>query len=437
MSALKKSETKGPEKVSGPRGEGPADRALFAVPRAWLIAGLALVSLPWAVAGLLYVRDRGPVARPGDPVTTVAPSRSAAAGPWGRLTLTPIVVSPPIEYVAADWGRVEETFRWYFPGTSLEVLHAFLSSTGLPAEQVARLQAAARPDERIRGLTIQPGLDLLQSLDPEVRARLYLQLAKSRLNGDHANSFRFFGTSTADWLGGSLIKPETRALVERLIYRDGDVMHFADAEIVRARVTAGDERQRLAKVLLRQPTLLVRLSVTADSEIPQLAQYWGRGGRATDVRPLLESVVGAGESGFIDIVHLLPSFARNRLYRYPRLTTGDFEKPALANCLWTALNFFRQEPDDRYLDVNTALASLRRDYHIVESEFQLGDVIALLDGEGDLFHVAVYLADDLVFTKNGTSPVSPWTIMSLQHVKDYYRTHTDNPRLIYHRLNDF
>ena len=85
---------------------------------------------------------------------------------------------------------------------------------------------------------------------------------------------------------------------------------------------------------------------------------------------------------------------------------------------------------------NAAIATLRQDYHIVESNYQLGDVIALLDAEGDLFHVVVYLADDLVFTKNGTSPVAPWTIMPLDRVKDYYRNQSENPRLIYHRRND-
>ena len=103
----------------------------------------------------------------------------------------------------------------------------------------------------------------------------------------------------------------------------------------------------------------------------------------------------------------------------------------------SSLNFFSLEPDDRYLDVNNAIAALRTGYHIVESNYQLGDIIAFLDNEGDMFHVVVYIADDLVFTKNGTSPVSPWTLMPLQRVKDYYRTHTENPRLIYHRRNDF
>jgi len=409
---------------------------MLVVPRGWLFAALALFGAPWIVVGTLYLRGSFTGVNTAAPVSPSAASRSAPDGPWGDLTITPIVVSPPLEYVAADWGRDDGQYRWYFPGTSPDLLRAFLASTGLTAEQSARLQATARPDDRIRGLTIEPDLELLQSLDPQVRARLYLQLAKSQLNGDQANSFRFFGKSTDEWLGGTLIAPETRKLVEPLIYRDGDIMHFADAEIVRARIEDTSERQRLAKALLRQSTMLVKLSVTGQSQISQLALYWGRGGRATDVRPLLESVVGAGSEGRVDIVHLLPSFVRNRLYRYPRITTADLNKPALANCLWTSLNFFRQEPDDRYLDVNVALTTLRQDYHIVESAFQLGDVIALLDAEGDLFHVVVYLADDLVFTKNGTSAVSPWTIMPIQRVKDYYRAQSDNPRLIYHRRND-
>jgi hypothetical protein len=403
-----------------------------------MLVGLAVFVLPWIVVAVIYLKGAAPSAPEAVEATASGPSRAAAEGPWGRLTVTPIIVSPPLEYVDDDWGRDgDQPYQWFFPGTSPDVLRAFLSSTGLTAEQVARLESAARPDERIRGLALPPDLALLRSLDPQVRARLYMQLARTHLNSDQANSFRFFGTSVEAWLGGAAMAPATRQLVEPLIYRDGDIMHFADAAIVRAEIQDDEERRRLAKALLRQPTMLVRLSVNRSSEIGALASYWGRGGRSTDVRPLLESVVGAGDDGEIDIVHLLPSFARNRLYRYPRLTTADLNKPALANCLWTSLNFFNTDPDDKYLDVNAALASLRNDYHIVEGAYQLGDVVALLDAEGDLYHVVVYLADDLVFTKNGTSPVSPWTIMPLQRVIDYYRNQSQNPRLIYHRRNDF
>jgi hypothetical protein len=426
------------ESASMPAAQpAPAHGGSVAIPKVWFLGGLAVLIAPWIVVGALYFR---PFSAPDAEVpaqAAIGESRTAKPGPWGNLTITPIVVSPPLEFVAADWGRPEGPYRWYFPGTSPELLRAFLSSSGLTPDQVARLESTVERDQRIAGLTLKPDLDLLRSLSPDVRARLYLQLAKSSLNGDQANSFRFFGTSSNAWLGNTVISAQTRQLIEPLIYRDGDIMHFADAEIVHRQIADKQELQLLAKALLRQPTMLVRLSVDAKTQIAELVRYWGRGGRTTDIRPLLESVAGGGADGEIDIVHLLPSFARNRLYRYPRLTTGDLNKPALANCLWSALNFFRTEADDRYLEVNNALTSLRQDYHIVESDYQLGDIVALLDAEGDLFHVVVYIADDLVFTKNGTSPVSPWTIMPLQRVKDYYRTHSDNPRLIYHRRNEF
>jgi hypothetical protein len=270
----------------------------------------------------------------------------------------------------------------------------------------------------------------------EQRARIYTQLGKTSANPDQASAFSFYGASVDEWLGGSKISRETRQLIEPLIYRHGDFLHFADAALVQSLIADPAEKQRLAKVLLRQATMLVTLTVRDPAEVLALSEYWGRGGRATDIRPLLESVAGASGGRSIDIVHLLPSFARNYLYRYPKLTTGDLAKPLLANCLWSALNFFRPSPDDRFLDVATAIATLRKDYYVVENSFRLGDIVALLDPEGNLFHVAVYLADDLVFTKNGASPVSPWIIMPLERLKAVYANRAANPRVIYHRRGD-
>jgi hypothetical protein len=173
------------------------------------------------------------------------------------------------------------------------------------------------------------------------------------------------------------------------------------------------------------------------SQVSGLAEYWGRGGRRTDIRPLLESIAGIGGASSLDIVHVLPSFARERLYRYPRLTAQDLDRPILANCLWTALNFFNAAPDDRCLDVRFSVEHLKQDYYVVENNFQLGDIVAILDEKGNIFHTAVYLADNLVFTKNGMSPVAPWVILPIDTVLDYYRPRSEKPRLIYHRRKDF
>jgi hypothetical protein len=154
--------------------------------------------------------------------------------------------------------------------------------------------------------------------------------------------------------------------------------------------------------------------------LTEFAVYWGRGGRRSDIIPVLESLVESDGDPSIDIAHLLPTFARQYLYRYPRTTSNDLAKPLLSNCLWTALNFFADEPDPRFLDVNIAAKSLREDYYFVHDGLQLGDIVTFSTPQGQLHHVAVYIADDLVFGKNGSSPLAPWTILPIAQIKGHY-----------------
>lgn len=409
----------------------PHRRVLHLSP-AWLGAIIALLVVPWLVVAAIYWRGQGASveSRPAHG----RPSMNARTGPWGSLLISPIVISPPMEYVSPEGGRAKPP-EWFFPGVSREVVHAFLAAS-LPPEDVARLLDRVRSAPDIKGYTILPDPEWLRTLRPEIRARLYGELAKSRLNFDQDQSFRFLGTSAAEWFDGSQISAETRALVEPLIYRQGSFLHFGDIEVVRPLIRDTEELQRLVKTLQRHATMLVRLSISDESDVEALASYWGRGGRRTDIRPLLESIAGRDADRSIDVVHLLPTLARNHLYRYPKLTTDDFDRPVIANCLWTALNFFRSEPDDRFLDPDFAIQALKRDYYVVEHGFELGDIVAFLDDNGSLFHVAVYIADGIAFSKNGTSPLSPWTFMQIDHVKEYYGSAASNIRLIYHRRND-
>jgi hypothetical protein len=192
--------------------------------------------------------------------------------------------------------------------------------------------------------------------------------------------------------------------------------------------------QWLAKALMRHSTLLVSLAAPEPSETAAIVEYWGRGGRRTDIRPIIESIAGTDRK--IDISHLLPTLARQHLYRYPRVSLADLDKPILANCFWTALNFFNQIPDDRFLDVDYALERLRSEYVVVHNDLQLGDIVAFLDDEYEVFHVAVYLVDGLVFGKNGLSSLAPWSILPIDHLKGHYIEHSANWRLSFHRRRD-
>src|SRR5690606_33748635 len=141
----------------------------------------------------------------------------------------------------------------------------------------------------------------------------------------------------------------------------------------------------------RHATMLVEVEVPGQASVDDLAEYWGRGGRRTDLEPLLEAVArDTSGSGALDISHLVPTLTRDHLYRYPRPTVEDLERPLLANCLWTALNFFAATPDDRYLDPAVAIATLKSDYYLVQDNLQLGDIAVFSDAGGNLVHVAVY-----------------------------------------------
>jgi hypothetical protein len=344
--------------------------------------------------------------------------------------VTPITISPPAEYIPRTWGPVAAP-EWHFPGMTADAVAGFLASAGVSPDDIQRLRATARPEPLNRGVVVRPDERWLIGMPPDVRARIYLKLGRSPLNFEQITAYRYFGATSEAWLGSVPIEPATRRLVDPLIYRIGDFEYFADVDRIRSQIDDPEELQRLVKGLLRVATVVVDLHVDNPSDVKAITDYWGLGGHQTDIRPLLESIAGTGHA--IDVSHLLPIFVRQHLYRYPKLGVEDLEKPVLANCFWTALNFFNDVPDDKYLNVNVAVETLKRDYYVVNDDYQLGDIVAFSDGGGNLFHVAVYIADGLVFGKNGLSPLAPWTILPLDQIKGHYIEEADGWQVTYHR----
>jgi hypothetical protein len=61
-----------------------------------------------------------------------------------------------------------------------------------------------------------------------------------------------------------------------------------------------------------------------------------------------------------------------------------------------------------------------------------GDIILLLDEHGGAIHSGVYLAEDIIFTKNGNNFAQPWMLM---HLKDLVAEYTADmaPRVVAYR----
>jgi len=62
----------------------------------------------------------------------------------------------------------------------------------------------------------------------------------------------------------------------------------------------------------------------------------------------------------------------------------------------------------------------------VRGDKQFGDILILLDSDENAVHACVYVADDIVFTKNGDDPNQPWVLMRMADMMLLYAS--DKPQ---------
>ncbi len=390
--------------------------------RIWVIVLTAGV-LAGAVSVWRAVRNPAGVlappvaAGPAAPSDVPAGTTRGAIGPWGQLQYTRIIIAPPIEFIE-EAGLDIPPDQWVFSGIPYAELAAFLDTVPLTDEQRKLLLDRTEPLAGGGGFVTAPGADLVRSMSLDARRALYAKLSTYPQN-ERRGSFRFQGESLEEWFSGAPLQLATVEAVRPYVFRIGGFLFFRDLRTVLPSVPDEGERMRLVKALSRESTLLVKLVIPDDADIDRLVQYWGDRGRAKDVEPLLESVRAAAGERTIDVVHLLPPFARRRLYTYPLPS----QEPASArrDCHWTAMNFFREAPDDAFTDLAHVGRTITEEYYDISSNPRYGDLVIFESEKGHVFfHSAVYIADGVIFTKNGARVSNPWMFMRIADMKDYY-----------------
>ncbi len=118
----------------------------------------------------------------------------ARPGPWGNLEYTRIIIEPPDEFMAADYPPPYETV-WNFAGHNPGMLLEAWRSAGLGNDQIEALQRPEVLTVSADGITVRPGAELVASLAPAARSRLYDILAGLPGNPDqqmpfHLHAFR-------------------------------------------------------------------------------------------------------------------------------------------------------------------------------------------------------------------------------------------------------
>ncbi|MGZ4988692.1 MAG: hypothetical protein ACXWBP_11640, partial [Limisphaerales bacterium] len=73
-----------------------------------------------------------------------------------------------------------------------------------------------------------------------------------------------------------------------------------------------------------------------------------------------------------------------------------------------------------FFDKANSRQTLQNDYTLVSDQPTYGDLVTVINGQGDALHIAVYIADDIVFTKNGVNILQPWVLMRMDDMMSYF-----------------
>ncbi len=349
-------------------------------------------------------------------------------GPWGNLEFVRINIDPPDEFVPID-DRLFEPTQWYFAGYDRVKLSEFFNGCGLTKAEQAQLPALASWIQTNQAVILTPSPKLILELNPASRAKIYSVLAEDPHNDFQFWPFTFRMGGFDDWFGDAKLSPATTALVKKLMYQRGDSLCFSDLPEIFPAIPDVSERRRLVKTLSRNASLLMRLKIKPDTDIDALTSYWASRGRKKDIRPLLDSLTDVHGGIGVDVAHLLPPFARKRLNTYPSPTGTNSD--SFADCFWSALNFFNDPPDERYRNDAIWRKEIQEDYAVVP-QATYGDLIFFLRPDGSPLHCAVYIADDVVFTKNGGNYRQPWILMKMEDLLARYPEPYAVRTVIYH-----
>jgi len=385
--------------------------------RKWVVVLAVFVVASWIVIGAAIMQQRTSSMANGLGYAATKPM-SGQEGPWGELDYAPIVISAPREYVSEEAADYSGPVVWHFSNVGPAELATILKGIGFDASLTSDLLSMSQANVSTPGMSLYPSKKFVLGLSPEDRAKLYLALADYRQNFDIRNQFLFRGDSPAEWFAGSDVTAETRKLVEPLIYRKGSFMYFADMRSIMADIPSRDQKLELLRTLRREVTFLLHVNISEKSNLESLVNYWGRGGRVQDVRPILESLVRQGPQQQINVTHLLPALARRRLYTYPARSVADMK--TRRDCHWTSLNFFNETPDDKFADMATCLSELRDSFYRIHGNLQLGDIAVVIDSNEVVVHSATYIADDVFFHRCGSDSSAPWTLARGDDLIDYY-----------------
>ena len=383
----------------------------MACKRSLLLILSAFAGSAWLLeAPLQAAAPAKPAGQPEEPWSAAKP------GPWGQLETTPIYIEAP-DYLMANVQKPNSIPQWCFPGANEASLRQLFARAGLPDAMQKRLFDPRRTLTQGEVITLFPTVPDLEAMTPEMRGVVYPELAKTPLNEFHHDPIFIIG-GIDEWLRDTGLPAEIQALIRKMTYRRGRALVFSDLRTLLTHAKNEDEVQQICKSATRTRTLMAYLKIPADGVKKDIIDYWTGGYPDNDSLPLLHSLTERPYGSTLDITHLLPPLGRRRLYTYPTAELATFGR--MPDCHWTSLNFFSLARQEYFLDTRLASQRVIERYFTIPPPYRFGDVLFFNNPAGETIHSCVFIADDIVFTKNGENSLAPWILMRLGDVQDIY-----------------
>lgn len=339
-------------------------------------------------------------------------------GPWGEILTQNIHLERPAEFFGSKALNPEPQV-WTFASMSEGEIKELLIRKGLTKEQAESLKIAAKMRLDGSNVKIEPDEDALFALPAQARSALYENLTGMNVNSQIENAFHFPAGTYDSIIKDPALAPEDVVLFKQLVYRVDTAYCFADLNLLMRRIPTVERRMPVAKAISREPAVLVRVCVRPDTDIDKMVSYWGNtpNVRVSELRPMLEALKRLKQGGTVGLSFFLSPFVRERLYSYPLPPQAG--EPSM-DCHWSSMNFANTQPDNRFSDPTYVWDFIRKNYYEIGYPTVCGDLIVFFDERSAIKHSAVFLADDLAFSKNGGSFLQPWLVTRIADLQAMY-----------------
>lgn len=341
-------------------------------------------------------------------------------GPWGELLTQDISLERPVEYLTAEMKTTPPPV-WTFHGMNVAQVKSLFIANGLIQEEAEKALVPDRVSIQGADTLFKPTEQFVFSLRPETRARLYEAMRGLDVSPYLEWPYYYPKDSSKSVFADDRLHPDDLALLKKLVYDGKDAWRFSDFETLMGRIPTLERRIATTTALSRQAAVLVGIRVRPDTDIDKVAEYWGHipNVRLIDIRPMIEALKRLPNGGGLSLMYVLPPFARDHLYTYPLPPKPGEPTP---DCNWSTFNFSNVKPDNRFLDPAECTRHIDQDFYKIAQPTLYGDVVLFKDPANRIKHSAVYLADDLVFTKGGRDYTMPWIVTRIPVLQAMYPT---------------